>query len=127
MRNGIRGEAEILSFPERGDVRAHLMNALADLAGHLEQVLSSLGQGIALLDGAAILPKIRQELAAAAGRASDLADWLEVVRRQMPDLPPDRLNAAVAPLVVELVCLDNQANAILGTLPGLIRAMPRHR
>ena len=119
--------AEILSFPARGGERVPLEDALASLAQNLEHVRASLGQSIALLDQAAILPDVRDELAATAGRANDLADWLGVVRRQLPDLSPDRLHPAVAPLIAELGSLDHQANAILRSLPGRIESLRMRR
>jgi|GEM_PF-5221212 len=119
--------ANVLPFPVRGGERASLADALAGLAQHLEQVRASLGQSIALLDQAAILPDIRDELAATAGRANDLADWLGVVQRQLPDLSPDRLSPAVAPLIAELGSLDHQANAILRSLPGRIERLRMRR
>lgn len=119
--------ANVVPFPARGGDRVQLAEALTGLAQHLEQVRSSLGQSIVLLDRAAILPEIRAELAATAKRANDLADWLGVVQRQLPELPPDSLGAAVAPLVVELGSLDQQATAILRSLPGRIETLRLRR
>lgn len=119
--------ANVLPFPARGGDRVQLADALAGLARHLEQVRSSLGQSIALLDKASILPDIRAELAVTAGRANDLADWLAVVRRQLPGLPPDSLNPAVVPLIAELGSLDHQATAILRSLPGRIETLRLRR
>lgn len=119
--------AEVLPFPARGGDRVHLADALTGLARHLEQVRSSLGQSIALLDRAAILPEIRAELAATVKRANDLADWLGVVRQQLPDLSPDRLSPAVAPLIAELSSLDHQATGILRSLPGRIETLRLRR
>lgn len=119
--------ANVVPFPARGGDRVHLADALTGLAQHLEQVRSSLGQSIALLDRAAILPEIRAELATTATRANDLADWLEVVRRQLPQLPPDSLSPAVAPLIAELGSLDQQATAILRSLPGRIESLRMRR
>lgn len=118
---------KVLSFPARTipQDRARLAGALDILSRHLEQILSSLREGLSMLDHAGILPEVRDELAAAAGRAVDLADWLAVVRRQLPDLPPERLCPAITPLMNELNSLDLQAQAILDALPGRVEKLLR--
>lgn len=117
---------DVLPFPSRvPDDRVELADALAGLAGHLEQVRATLGHSLSMLDRAGILPEIRGDLSRTAGRADDLADWLAVVRRQLPDLPPERLSRAVTPLIVALDCLDHEAHALLHTLPGRIERLMR--
>lgn len=114
-----------ISDARASDDRAELDTALAGLAGHLDLILMSLGQSLILLDRANLLSETRAELTLTARRAKDLADWLTIVRQQLPGLPPEQVRAAVAPLVSELDRLDQQAHAILRALPDRITHLLR--
>ena len=116
----------VVPFPTRDSAdRGELIKALTVLSGHLDLIQSSLGQSMILLDRANLLPEIRAELAATAGDARDLTDWLAIVRQQIPEMSPEQVRPAVVPLIGALGRLDQQAHAILRALPDRITHLLR--